>query len=305
MEIIKDFYKKRQLNKIFYAKAMKVRSSAYGEDVRREFIDWQSYFFERRKTQGNKFVLSELENLFGDEWSGVTSLDKALAPLSLDGYRLELYADGYVYANGRRTSLYVGKEIKAGALFYIPTERDVVSGLAVIGKPSGTEEMRLSVYFWRKGDFDKHSFDFAPLAATLEASSHLFCLGRHIFLMHNSVLDYYYLNVEEERLERVAIGEDGANDEFPWCKFVAPCLVTNGLGDVFWIADQNVYTFPIGYPKKLANIKSNKIEEPIHLFGTQDGVNVYKKQRGTNTVTCAKYQKVASGRYLVQSGMED
>lgn len=305
MEIIKDFYKRKQPNKFFYAKTMKIRSAAYGEDVRREFIDWLSYYSNKRNMLGNKFVLSELENPFGNEWGGEVALDKALAPLAMDGYRFELHADGFVYANGRRTSLYVGKDIKAGSLFYIPRERDTVSGLAVIGKPSGTEEMRLSVYYWQRGDFEKQSFDFAPLASTWDASSHLFCLGRHIFLIHNAELDYYYLNVEENRLERVAIGEDVNNEESPWCKFVESCFVVNGLGDVFWIADQDVYTFPIGYPRKLANIKSNKIEELAHLIGTQDGIMIYKKQRSTNTVICVKYRKVASGRYLVQSGVED
>ena len=300
MEILKDFYKREQPHKYFYAKGMKVRSRAYGEDVHREFTDWQSYFFERRKTYGERFVLSELEDLFGYELQSEMGLDKALSPLCLEGTRFELRPDGYISVRGRRSGLHVGKEIKAGALFHIPEARDTVSGLAVIGKPDGSDEMKLSVYYWRKGDFEKRSFDSVPLAPTLDASSHLFCLGRHIFVIHNSMLDYYYLNTEENRLERVAIGEDGDSDTFPWCKFVSPCLVTNGKGDVFWISDQDVYTFPIGYPRKLVNIKSNKIEKPLHLFGTEDGVVIYRKQRGTDAVVCAKYKKSGSGRYLAQ-----
>jgi len=84
MEIIKDFYKRKQPNKIFYAKTMKIRSAAYGEDVRQEFINWLSYYSDKREMLGDKFVLSELENPFGNEWDGETALDKALAPLAMD-----------------------------------------------------------------------------------------------------------------------------------------------------------------------------------------------------------------------------
>jgi hypothetical protein len=300
MEIVKDFYKKRQLHKVFYAKEMKTRSQAYGEDVNSEFKNWQTFFFQKRKVYKDKFVLSEMEDIFGAELQEGVRLDKSLAPLSIGDARFELRLDGYVSCDGKRSALYVGQEIKAGALFHVPDAKGTISGLAVIGKPDGSEEMKLSVYFLRKGEFEKQSFDSVTLAPTLEASSHLFCLGKHIFLIHNSVLDYYYLNITEKRLERVAIGEDGDNNAFPWCQFVSPCFVTNGCGDVFWISDQDVYTFPIGYPRKLSCIKSNKMDKPTALCGTEDGVIIYKKQRGTNAVTSVKYKKAGSGRYLAQ-----
>ena len=229
MKILKDFYKIKQPNKIFYAKEMQVRSQAYGEEVHKEFADWQAHVLEKRKATGNKFVLSELEDIYGYELQRDVKqrMDKALAPLSMTGYRFELRPDGHISINGRRSALCVGTEIKAGALFYLPGLRESYSGLAVIGKPEGQEEMRLSVYFWQRGEFETECFDSVSLAPTLDASSHLFCLGRHIFVIHNSQLDYYYLNVEERRLERVAIGEDGDNDGFAWCKFVSHCLVTN------------------------------------------------------------------------------
>jgi hypothetical protein len=300
MELFKDFYKRKQPNKFFYAKTVKVRSRAYGEDVKQDFLDWQAYIMEKCKKLGDKFNLCEMDGLYGQPPQADTQLDKSLVPLLLEGYRFELLPDGYISVNGKRSVLRVGKEIKAGALFHIPEERETFNGLAVIGKPTGTEEMRLSVYFMQKGDFDKTPFDSVPLAPTLDASSHLFCLGRHIFLIHNSQLDYYFLNFEERRLERVAIGQDDNNEQFPWCQFVSPCFVTNGKGDVFWIANQEVYTFSIGSPGKLIKIDCNKIEEPVHLVGTDEGVLVYKKQRGTATMICAPYKKARSGRYLAQ-----
>ena len=307
MSIFKDFYKREQPHKIFYAKDMKVRSQAYGEKVNQEFLDWQTYVFEKRKTNDKRFVLSELDNLYGYELQDQAAheMDKGLAPLAMDGTRFELRMDGHISINGKRSALCVGTEIKAGSLFHIPGPRETISGLAVIGKPNGLDEMKLSVYFFGRGDFETQAFDSISLDPTLDASSHLFCLGRHVFLIHNSVLDYYYLNVEERRLERVAIGEDGNNEEFSWCKFVSPCFVTNGKGDVFWISDQDVYTFPIGYPRKLVSIKSNKIEKPIHLCGTEDGVVVYRAKRGTDTVVSAKYKKAESGRYLAQMNNVD
>ena len=240
MAIQKVFYRKKAAKKTFFSKNMNVRSFAYGPEIWGEFKKWQKYFFEKRAAYHGGLVLSEQENIYGTDVTQQSNvLDKALAPLRLEGNILELREDRYVWINGQRSSFYAGTEVKAGALFYFLHKDKPVKGLAVIGKTNG-EGMQLRLHKWVKDGLQQTPFMSVPLPPTMEASSHLLCLGKHVFLVHNSMLDYYYINLDEKVLERVAIGGDAENETFAWCKYVNPNIVTTGEGSIFWMSEVSV-----------------------------------------------------------------
>lgn len=300
MGIIKVFCKKKPPVQSFFDAKMKIRSFAYGKEVQKEFTEWQEYFTDRRRMFPSGFVLSEQQDIFGETYEKYVetqSLDKALAPLMIDGAKLELREDRYVWINGKRSALHAGTEIKAGAAFCFVHNEKQVKGLAIIGKPDGSEETRLSVYKWVKDNLETQPFASVPLPPTFDASSHLTCYGKHVFVIHNSMLDYYYLNVDENELERVAIGGDEPNETQDCCKFVTPVILTNGLGHVFWISENDVYGFPIGYPRRLFRIEGTQREKTLHIRGGKKSLYVYRKDKNTSQVTCWRYRLNETGAY--------
>lgn len=277
---------------------MRIRSFAYGEDVHEAFVKWQKFFSDKKRIYGDGLVLSEQENIFGDVYRPTEpTLDKGLLPLKMEGNVLQLKADKYVWLNGVRSELYAGVDVKAGALLYFPYKETLVKGIAIIGRRSSDEGLQLRVYRFSKNKLEAHSFASVPLADTMDASSHIVCFGQHVFLVHNSTLDYYYLNMDEETLETVAIGADTENAQSEWCKFVNPALITTGDGKIFWIGENAVYGFAAGRPKNLICISCAPSKEIVHVRGDGNAVCVYQRDKNTKEVACVRYEPTENGGY--------
>ena len=97
--------------------------------------------------------------------------------------------------------------------------------LFVIGKPHGSSAMAISMYEidrYMNVSFAKKSIE---ISQTYDLNSYINCLGQHIFVVHNSKLDYIYYNIKRDELETVAIGRDGKNEDYTPCSFVDKSVV--------------------------------------------------------------------------------
>ena len=295
MAIQKMFYKKTARQKVFFSKEMNVRSFAHGQAVHEEFIDWQKLFFEKRQAYPNEFMLSTQPDIYGFGLGiNEKGIDKSLVRLSIEGNSIELQKDNFIYINGKRSTLYAGSEVKAYAGFYFQHDKRLVKGLAIISKVSNEEGTKLRLFRWNRDTLESDCFASVALPSTMEANSYLVCLGKHIFLVHNSILDYYYVNIDDKALERVAIGKD-TDEVLEWCRFVNPAIVTMGQGYVFWWTDDTVYGFSIGYPYRLVKIETNGRERIVRVQGEEDGILVFRKDKNTGKENYTKHMITETG----------
>lgn len=293
MATVKVFYKREAPMKRFFARDVKVRSFAHGEDVSKEFLDWREYFLKSVATYKDKFRPFSQKHFYGEPLGG---LDKGSPVRGVNGERYELLADGVVALGGKRTGLQVGTETKAWSLVSIPRREGQVTAVAVIGKPMGSAQMQLAVYKSTGGRLDAEPYCSVPLEFTLDAESYLITLGRHFFLVHNFTLDYYYFNYEAGELERVAIGEDEENQTLEWCKFVAPRVVANDGGYVFWNTEDCVYGFPIGYPNHLVKFPCPMTEKISNILCEGERLTVFRQDKNSSKISAYRYGQ--SGAYF-------
>lgn len=293
---MKLFLKRKYPTKVFFKKQINVRSFAYGKDVLQEFFDWKTWFFDNYNEKKGDFILSSQKNIYGKPYeerrSKQTLADyenSCLPTLFFDSMRFEAGKDGFVYINGQRSSLNIGSELKAWAITTILDKYSVKRALFVIGKRRYDTQTSLSVYeFTRRGCSEQKSL-FVPLDTTLDAESFLIGFGRHIFLVHNSILDYYYYHCECGELQRVAIGADGNNEEFPWCKYVRQNIVVDGEGRVFWLSDNDVYGIKIGSPANLLQLQRRESEKIVHICSDKQSLLAYKQDKNTGKTVCVRY----------------
>ena len=301
--MIKTFYKKTPPKKIFFDPNMQVRSLAYGETVLREMLEWENYFLDRKRAYKDEFVLFAQKDIFGCDFSQrdqALRIDEEvsiLPSLHYDGLRLDVTKNGYVCVNGQKSTLNLGTELKAWAVFSIPTKTGTESALMVIGRPFNGENGQLSVYELTKHGVGNKMRCFAPLEYSPEATSTLLTFGKHIFVVHNSKLQYYHFLPEENELEVVAIGQDGDNADAPWCQYVGSKIVLNGKGGVFWQSDKDVYGFTIGYPRRLVKFTCKDRETIVHLRSGTKSVYVYTKDKNIGTYACVRYRQAENGQY--------
>ena len=98
--MIKAFYKRTKPPKVFFNKNIKIRSFAYGENVRREFLSWQEYFLKNRKRLEKGFRLSVEEQLHGVAFADrKTAIADQLPPLALGGRVFSVEQNGQVLVN--------------------------------------------------------------------------------------------------------------------------------------------------------------------------------------------------------------
>lgn len=294
MAINKVFYKKKPIEKFFFDINMKVRSLAFGQGVQEEFTAWQRFINQKKNAFGAGFMLSEQTDVGGEAKSDFSDVKNSKLPekLSFDGNVYEIKKDGFIWVNERRSGLCVGTEIKAFSLFYF-TDSDVTyKGIAVISKPIGAKETKMCLYRVMKTEPDVTPFMCEVLPPTLDLKSYVFCLGKHLFVVHNSTLDYYFINVKDGCLDKVSIGGDDDNDKFTWCQLVYPHLAVTENGKIFWLSDTTVYGFAVGYPKRLIKIDNAQTEKAIFVRGGKTAVSVYKKDKNTGKITCFTYNQL-------------
>lgn len=294
MAVNKVFYKKKPIEKFFFDKNMKVRSLAFGQAVQEEFIAWQRFINQKKNVFGEGFSLFEQTDVGGDIKSDFLQSKNSnpIEKLSFDGVVYQIKKDGFVWVNDKRSGLCVGTEIKAFSLFYF-TDNDVTyKGIAVISKPIGAKETRLCLYRVLKTEPETSPFMVKTLSPTLDNKSWIFCLGKHLLIVHNSTLDYLFINVKDDCLDCVSIGGDDNNDNFEWCQLIYPHLAVTEDGGVFWLSDTTVYGFKVGYPKRLIKIDNAQTEKAIFVRGGKTAVSVYKKDKNSGKITCFTYNQL-------------
>lgn len=278
---VKRFYLKDRSAKIFFAPALSVLSTAYGDEVLAEFKEWRQYFRESWSNERDNFLVCEQGDVGGNPVRGngsfyefravpVRNSNSVLPPLWLGDQFFEVDGGGMLSINGEalKDSVNVGTELKAWAITSVRIQNRWKHFLLVIGK-SG-DAMRLSVYpvseAWEVRDAVS-TFDFAY---TLAPKSFLAPFGRHIFIVHNGALHYLYFSPITQKLERVPVGEDGAGEDVACCNHVLPQVVCDEEGDVFWVANNTVYGIRIGSPRTLYTLEKMGKEEFLSMqcFGS-------------------------------------
>lgn len=299
----KTFYKRKAIRKVFFDKNMTVRSHAYGESVREAFVEWQKYYYSTKGPVGDRLVISSQKNITGGEGlqDGTVKLGTYSiyqSPLKFDTLSLLVTEDGCVSVNGERSELRLGSELKAWAIATVAEKGIKKHFLCVIGKPADAQNMSLSLYpITKRGPLAEAEYT-QVLPHTMSDRSFLICLGRHIFLVHNSKLEYFYINLERGELERVAIGDSNKEEEYAPCLFVAPRIAASTVGTVFWLSGEEVYGFLVGYPRRLIHIPSAEREVTVDIACKGDSLLVYRKSKSTARISCTRYTKNSDGIYV-------
>ena len=291
--MIKAFYKPEPPKKLFYDKNMLHRSPAYGEEIYCDFLEWEKFHLEKKNHLGDKYKLWRGADLFGEPYdeqkAGKRNLtDAILPPLCTEDACYTLESDGHVAVNGRRTSFVLRVEPKSWSMSVFRQNGGERKFLFVIGKSFECEDVWLQAFRVTKAGIADEPIANVALTPTMDATSKLLCFGKHIFIVHNSKLDYFYFDDKDEVLDRVAIGEDAENADLAWCAF-ASSVVANGRGMVFWISDKSIYGFSIGYPRQLAKIECAMRERIVHIRCDKNALYVYCKDKNTGAMSCYRY----------------
>ena len=295
-KMIKRFYHRNRPAKIFFDPALSLRSTAYGGEVLKEFIEWRRYFHTRWNDGTDNFLICEQGEVGGNPIRGdasfgiqkaaipVRNSDSALPPLWIGKQFFEVDAEGGVSVNGEKRRARIGVELKAWAMTSVYLQNRWKNFLLVIGKRKGA--MQLSLHpVTEDGDVQEavSSFDLAP---TLEPKSFLAAFGRHIFIVHNATLYYVYFSPLTNELEQVPVGENG-----DCCKYALPFVVCGEEGNVFWVADNTLYGITIGSPRNLRTLE--KIENGAFVSLQCFGGALYLSKKND----CTRYVRLDSGEY--------
>ena len=294
--MIKGFYKKTKVNNYFFSKSMKVRSAAVGKEVQKKFLDWKKDFLHKKSALRNRFVLSLQDDILGRQTEEL-SANSFLPPLCASGVLLTITNGGHVSVNGDMLKESVGTELKGWALMPLTENAQTEWYLCVVGKPENENVIKLTIFLMsddKRSLVKKHSVE---LKASLDISSYVTCFDRHVLIVHNGVLDYYYYDTRFEQLQRVAVGCDGNNEDFEWCSSVRKKIVCCE-SRLFWQSGNDIYSFSIGYPLKLSKITCGQREIVEDIFGSQDGLLVMKKDKNIKNVTCIKYTETQMGDFV-------
>jgi len=312
--MIKTFFKQRAPRRVFYTPNVRIRSEAYGQEVHAAFLNWRDAYLGRWNKPEENFLLLEGGDIGGNlakigrscelrvtEPRGKVALSRSkatLSPLFVEDKLLTLDKEGRLSINGEETDRFFGTELKAwGVSIYWEASQPVYT-LLVIGK-SGEGECDLTLYpFDRQKGPEATPLTRLPLPATLAKRSYLYAFGRHILLIHEAILYYYYYDPKTQTLSEVAIGEDDANAGKPRCRHVAPPVVCDSAGNVYWQSENDVYTFPIGYPSRVNCIEVGARSELAGIRCFKNSLFLYRKNRNTGEYSCLRYRPAPDGSFF-------
>lgn len=296
----KTFYKREPRRKTFFSRDMEVRSFAYGEQIEQEFISWEKNFVNR-SGDGRRYLISSEKSILGRIPAFISDKDAArgdsLPTLIVDGVRCDATRDGILTVDSKRSEVHLGTELKAWAVMSIAKGGEIKNILFVIGKPHGSTAMAISMY-----EFDKHmNLGFAKrsieISQTHDLNSYINCLGQHIFVVHNSGLDYIYYNINKDELETVAIGRDGKNEDYPPCRFVDKSIVADMAGRVFWLSQGTVYGIRIGYPRDIMRIDTPEREIVVGIRCDREYLYIFRKDKNSGRISAYRYGDTEGGGY--------
>ncbi|MBO5850912.1 MAG: hypothetical protein J6R29_01100 [Clostridia bacterium] len=311
--MIKSFYKTKFRQKIFFEKQVKIRTYAFGKEVRAEFLDWRKRHLARWNNEKFNYLLCEYGDVGGNTAKINTVAEvrvveprnevviapkkEGLMPLWFEGMFLEVDKEGDLFIDGKKAGIYLGTELKAWGATAIWKNNMPTYLLFVVGKnKSGS----MAIYGYEFNNENRPTEKIVvqkSLEATLNRKSKLFCFGKNLFLIHGMRLHYYYYNEEKRCLEEVAIKTDDLNLDKECCNGVLGSVVCDSNGYVHWRTSNKVYSFPIGYPKKLNCIDlGERVElDRIQCFG--NNLFVYRRNKITREYSCLKYSINSYGEF--------
>ena len=305
--MVKTFYKYRQPKKIFFTRDVKIRSYACGYDVLEEFKTWRKKYIDRWNSPKRNFWVTENGSIDGnyakidrvgelrvaelrENQKCIVKKPDKICPLWFEGCYLEVNGDGDILLNGKVTDFNLGPELKAWGVSPL-FDRNAVSYVLFIFRNNEQGLGELKAFSMDLSNGLKIELKCSvTLAATLRKTSNLYCFGKHIFLVSDSCLHYYYFNREFSRFEEVAIETDEPNEGKEFCQNISGAPVCDSHGHVFWRSGNHIYFFPIGFSKRLGCIDfgdSNTIKG-IQTF--RDDLFIYSKSKITKEYTCFRYR---------------
>lgn len=297
---MKDFYKKTNKPKTFFAAGLPLRTTAFGQDVLKTHLDWMEYFYARWKRRTGNFLLSEQGDIGGNPVRveavpprfraasnvQVRGSDSYLPPLWYRNYFFETDREGSVRINGMRCDQNIGMNLKAWGIMSLPDSDGDEHALLVLGTPGGRDSTCLCLFGLSNGDITECR-QVIPLGTSLEPLGKLVCFGRHVFIVHNGRLVYFYYSPEMEQLEQVPIGK---GPEDMRLKGVVGDVVADGVGNVFWIAGNEVYGFRIGSPSRVTCVGKAMSFETVRLLCTGFFLFVYRREADGKSLCCEAYR---------------
>jgi hypothetical protein len=303
--MIKTFYREQGQNKVYFKAELKIRSMAYGSRVHEECLSWLSAFRliwdhpavagllgEDGHYSGNPVCRCRTEFMHsGESESGFTYTrkKKSLHPLWSKGCLFEIGREGELLVDKKPTGIFLGSELKAWGITFLGDELKNTRYLMVIGKPLGLDDCYLRAYALPDGEITSlPMITQKQMPNVLTAKSNLYCFGRHIFTVHDAKLDYFYFRPEVSALETVAILSDAPNQEKACCQNVIPPVVCDTNGRVYWQSDNGVYSFPIGYPRRVSWIHGGEKFAHIRIHTYRDRLFLYRLNRLNREYECVQ-----------------
>ena len=306
--MIKTFYKSRPPKKVFFNREIKLRSFAYGKEVHNEFLEWRKSFYARWNKLNSNFLLLERGEIGANPVKVGTSdrimvakpknqrevnrKSGSLAPLWVEDMYLEATRDGDLFINDEKSEIVLGSELKAWGVTAVWESTLPTYTMFIVGKDKhGEVALRAYPFDIKSGPIMQEKAS-VKLNATINKRSYLYCFGKHIFLVHESTLYYYYYNTDLGRLEEVAIKTDEPNKDKDFCNNVTGALVCDGAGGIHWQSGNSVFSFTIGYPGRLNCIELGDRHElcGIQCFG--EDLYVYRKNKISKEYSCLQYTKI-------------
>lgn len=293
-----------------------MRSYAYGKGVHDNFLDWRKHHLARWNNSKVNFLLCEDGDIGGNNAKVdvigearvtepknqrvIKKIAGTLTPLVFEGMYLSVNRDGELLINDEVSTIVLGSELKAWGVSDVWINNMPVFTLFVVGKNKLGETCLCGYAFDNKNRPTSEIKVSVPVKATLARKSKLYCFGRHVFLIHEAQLQYYYYNIEKGALEEVAIGENEKNEGKECCKGVQGGVVCSSNGYVHWQAGNRVYSFSIGYPSALNCINLGDSMEITGVQCFKDMLFVYRKNKISNEYSCVKYVLAQNGTFAGQ-----
>ena len=311
--MIKTFYRKQSQERTFFRAEMKIRSMAYGKGIHDELSKWLEQTTTAWNDPKEPFLLSEEGHFSGNpvcrcrtefmkpgQSENAVLLkrrSKARQRLWFNRYLYEIGKEGELILNQTNTGVFLGSELKAWGATVLWEEKKPAFYLLVIGKPVGESDSRLSVYALQENGIPKRDpVAGVPMSNTLEAKSHLCCFGRHVFTVHDNRLDYFYFCPEQSGLENVAIESDTPNHEKECCQNVTSAVVADRNGRVYWQSGNRVYSFPVGFPRRIAYVDGGQQYTHLRIHTHQDSLFLYRVNRLNRDYECMECTFTESAR---------
>lgn len=303
---MKTFYKKKATNKIFFTPNIRYKSYAYGDAVHNNFISWRKEYLDSWNSPRSVFYIQENGSIDGNSAKinkvgefGIATLSKTqkgltkktgkMTPLWLDGFCFEVGSYGEFIVNGVETDYILINLPKAWGIDVAFTQKGNEYTLFVYGNnDKGSSELRAY-----KLVIDR-TVTLSLICSricetTLSRKSALYCMGSHIFLVSESKLSYFYYNAALTTLEEVAIDTDEPNADKSFCCNVDSSIVCDANGCIFWKSGNQVYFFPIGYPRRLRSIDLGEGYDIIRIQTFRDVLYLYGKSKITKECVCVCY----------------